>query len=130
MSTQATPTPREQLLTALRRQHGESEGVIAQFATNLAINPRSAFSWGDKAAAAAAKQAVLAEVMAYVEDGGRALLRVAEFAREETVRRAGSIGHRSTSPMHNIVEDATLVAWAEILPTIQFHANREAEVVA
>lgn len=99
----------------LRLQRFESERQdLAQFSKNFAENPLHAFAWdADRAVTEAARVDVAAAAREFLRRGGSLDALIAHA--HEQVFHGGRFPHRSTSPFSNLVAEAKVAAWADLV---------------
>lgn len=99
-----------------------SQEFVTDFATRLSSDPLNAhyeLRWADSVVVAAAEARVMAEIITYTwrrenTDNEMTVEMIHETALAMVLSMARSTS-RSTSPMANLVEDATLAAWAKVV---------------
>jgi len=111
----------------LQRERDRAEKEIETFAKELTADPLHAFEWGQSAVDAAGKLAVMTDVLTFLLSSETAALPPTERIEKLRTRLTALViegarsPSRSTSPMHNLADDALLVARARVLDDMRWY---------
>ena len=104
---------------------GECEAVLTKFGSKLDEAPAHTFSWADSAVRAAAELELYKKVL-FLSKEGMSFKGIHESLAREAISLARNPA-RSTSPMHNLVEQERLAARGQLLDSWAFNGFLEAE---
>jgi len=90
------------------------QAEIAEFTQKMAVDAAYTLSWGTSVFQAAAKERVLKQVLASIEQGDD----VVDMVTDRVLSKAKSPA-QSTSPTSNLIEQYELAALAEVLSAIK-----------
>jgi hypothetical protein len=108
---------RENLSMLLQTRRRGAEEAVAAFARKLATDPAHAFKWGEAALEGAVLLRALAQVDEYLA-AESTVEGIATMVRREVVDLARR-GETSSSGIANLMQRATLQAWAGMLQDIE-----------
>ena len=107
------------LLKRFQSHLDSTQDQLDKFAADFAKDPAHALSWGTGAFQAAAKQKVLKQIIAALNDGTATLENIRSTLMDRVLHKS-KYPPQSTSPTSNLVEQYELAACAEILSDLEY----------